>query len=279
MDDKIEITRAAELHDDIDKLLTKLSELDNRAALQEIKQGLEDGLQTVDDRVNGFKIERLAEVIGKARQTITPTFITTQRKVEVAKEVKEVVTNMGRTSAQGRDEQVEISVRKATETTEAQTKAPIQEAMDDERTWVGEALRRMAESTDRKISEMRQHDSGGCDGNHRERKHNLISLKDAQTGKIQGTPLKAELTHWKCVALYLDAVDGWKGGSFILEKAESREGRCDAYSVRRHSSGDPRELGTRWSPRNRSLGILRQQPGRIETTGTVLNHSDSCAKR
>ena len=191
----------------------------SRAALQEVKQGFEDSLQTVDDKINGIKAEILAEVMEQARHTITPTFITTQLKSEVAKEVKEAMTNLGRTSSHGWEEQIEIAVQKATEQTEAKTNTSIQEAIDAEREWVGEAHRRMTAYTDRKISEMRQHDSGGGDGNHHERKSNLISPKDTQPGKIQTKPSKAEFTHWrKCVELFVDAVNGWKGGSLILER-------------------------------------------------------------
>ena len=94
------------------------------------------------------------------------------------------MTNLGRTSSHGWEEQIEIAVQKATEQTEAKTNTSIQEAIDAEREWVGEAHRRMTAYTDRKISEMRQHDSGGGDGNHHERKSNLISPKDTQPGKI-----------------------------------------------------------------------------------------------
>ena len=111
-------------------------------------------------------------------------------------------------SAEGHDlqEPIELAVQKATETAEENTNRAIQEAMDTAGDRLKDIIQRTTMNIEQKISDIRLYDAGSGDGNHRERKSNLISPKDTQPGNIQAKSSKAEFTHWrKCVELYVDA--------------------------------------------------------------------------
>ena len=76
-------------------------------------------------------------------------------------------------------------------------------------------VQRTAMDIDRKISDVRQYDAGSGDGNHRERKSNLISPKDTRPTKnkpikvFEGRIHPLEGSAWNCT-LTLQP-DGWAG--------------------------------------------------------------------